>query len=315
MTMKKIFSLLMAAMILTSGGSVLAQSTQRRNTRKPKDQVTVIEGRQKVRQSDYLGYDKFTQFNAKESGSYYSPYNYTGFFGLTRGGDPDWAELKPVMNYLESVPRATATITAVFAVNPDITDKAKRQELIKQGQDEAVGALESFKGWAAKKQMRNKMQYSVAEIDYRYFKGANYYNEQRGDDLIHVGLFLYFGTKKKPVFTTDTTSHTFADIRFFPNDATILESWQTVLDDVAQYLKDNDRKGVLIVGHSDNQGTAAYVEGISRQRAVEVKKALLMRGVDANRIEVEARGDEEPVGDNDTLEGRALNNRVSIKVQ
>ncbi len=57
------------------------------------------------------------------------------------------------------------------------------------------------------------------------------------------------------------------------------------------------------------------MQGISRQRAVEVKKALLLRGIDASRIEVEVKGDADPVGDNSTYEGRIANNRVSINVQ
>ncbi|MBP5757858.1 MAG: OmpA family protein, partial [Bacteroidales bacterium] len=68
-------------------------------------------------------------------------------------------------------------------------------------------------------------------------------------------------------------------------------------------------------GYSDNHGTAAYTLGVSRQRAMEVKKALIMRGIDENRIEVVAKGDEDPVGDNDDKEAFAKNNRVSIKIQ
>ena len=118
-----------------------------------------------------------------------------------------------------------------------------------------------------------------------------------------------------PIFIPDTGSRVFEDIRFFPNDATIVESWLEQLDTLASYLKENERKGVLLTGYSDNQGTEAYCMGLSRQRAVEVKKALLMRGIEANRIEVEAKGDEDPLGDNDTREGRIKNNRVSIKIQ
>ena len=39
-----------------------------------------------------------------------------------------------------------------------------------------------------------------------------------------------------------------------------------------------------------------------------------MRGVDKDRIEVEARGDADPIGDNSTREGRIKNNRVAIKI-
>ena len=163
--------------------------------------------------------------------------------------------------------------------------------------------------------MRNKTQYKVAEVDYRYFKGANYYNEQRGDNIIHVGVLVYLGSKKNNIFSNDTSAHSFPDIKFFPNDATIVESWYSVLDELADYLKNNDRKGVILTGYADNQGTEAYCLGVSRQRAMEVKKALQMRGIDATRIEVVAKGDEDPVGDNSTYDGRVQNNRVTIKVQ
>ena len=87
-----------------------------------------------------------------------------------------------------------------------------------------------------------------------------------------------------------------------------------MLDELAEYLNGNDRKSVLLTGYADNQGTDAYIEGISRQRAMEIKKALLMRGVDAARIEIEVKGDADPIGDNATYEGRIENNRVSIKI-
>ena len=219
------------------------------------------------------------------------------------------------MNYLEKVSRASMTLCAIYAINPEITDHAERTELQQQAREEAKVSLDAFTNWKSKKGLRNKTQYKVAEVDYRYFKGANFYNEQRGDNIIHVGVLIYLGSKKKNIFSADTTKHTFPDIKFFPNDATIVESWNPVLDELADYLKNNDRKGVILSGYADNQGTEAYCLGVSRQRAMEVKKALLMRGIDASRIEVVAKGDADPVGDNSTYEGRILNNRVNISVQ
>jgi len=94
-----------------------------------------------------------------------------------------------------------------------------------------------------------------------------------------------------------------------------VDSWNTMLDELSDYLKENDSKGVLLTGYTDNQGTEEYCMGLSRQRAVEVKKALQMRGIDTNRIDIEAMGDADPIGDNDTYEGRIMNNRVKIKIQ
>ncbi len=326
--MKKI--LLIALSLLLVAGNVEAQSTKAKSKGK-KNESPVIAGKQKVRQSDYLTYDKFTSFSSKKSDLYFTSFDYSKIPEITGDKVPDavrkvagpfipkheaaWGELQPVMNYLEKVSRASMTMCAIYAVNPDIEDIKKHDELAQRGRDEALAALDAFAAWMKKKEWRNKVQYKVAEVDYRYFKGANYYNEQSSDEIIHAGLLLYFGSKKKAIIAADTSSRTFNDIKFFPHDATIVDSWYPMLDELSDYLKDNDRKGVLLSGYTDNQGTDEYCIGLSRQRAVEVKKALQMRGIDATRIEVEAMGTADPIGDNDTYEGRIANNRVSIKIQ
>lgn len=316
--MKKIISLFLAAMLLLGGSDAMAQSKKKGKKGKKDQQSAFVEGRQKVRESDYATFDKFTTFSSKSTTIYYSPFDYTGFLSLAVDDSPKWGEdIKPVMNYLEKTSRATMTLCALYAVNPDITDRTQRQEFLAKAREEAQAALDAFDSWRAKKGMRNKVQYKIAEIDYRYFKGVNYYNERRGDDIIHAGVLLYFGSKKNPIFLPDTAANanaTFPDIKFFPNDATLLESWYSTLDELAEFINGNDRKSVLLTGYADNQGTDAYIEGISRQRATEVKKALLLRGVDASRIEIEVKGDADPIGDNATYEGRIENNRVSIKI-
>lgn len=309
--MKKIALLLMAALMIV--GTASAQTQTKKNSKKNKQPY--IEGRQKVRESDYKTFDKFTTFSTKDVSRYYTPFNYMRMVNLCRYPNPDWDQLKPVMNYIEKVSRAPMLMCAIFAVNPEITDADQRKMLVAQGMQEAKQAFDAFDKWRTEKEWRNKIQYQIAEVDYRYFKGANYLNEQQDDQLIHVGMLLYFGSKKKPIFDADTNSRTFADIKFFPNDATIVDSWYPLIDELADYLKENERKGVLLTGYADNQGTAAYCIGLSRQRATEIKKALQMRGVAEERIEIEAKGDADPIGDNDTMEGRVANNRVSIKIQ
>lgn len=312
--MKKIFSLLLIALVCLAGTDAMAQSKKKKSSKK-KDQIE-IEGRQRIRESRYPTFNKFTSFSSKIDSIYYSPYDYTDFLTLIAGNDHTWSEdIKPVINYLEKVSRATMTLCCLYAVNPEITDPARREQLVMQGRAEAKEAIDNFEAWRNKKKMRNKFQYKIAEIDYRYFKGSNYYSEQRDEDVIHAGVLLYFGSKKKAIITTDTSSRSFPDIKFFPNDATILESWFVTIDEVANYLKENDSKGVLLTGYSDNQGTEAYITGISRQRATEVKKALMQRGINGVRIEIDVKGEDDPIGDNDTYEGRIENNRVSIKIQ
>ncbi len=310
--MKKILLIIMALALV--GGTAVAQKKPSGGKKKASPYIS---GKQKLReqQPDCYDFNRFTPFSTKDLKRYYTPFDYTKIPTLTQKPAPDWGLMQPVMNYLTNSSRATMTVCALYAVNPDIEDIATHDRLAKEAAKEAYNCLQALEAWKVKREMRNKIQYQVAEIDYRYFKGANYYNAQTSDEVIHVGLLLYFGSKKKAMFDVDTNTRTFPDIKFFPNDANIVDSWNTVLDELSDYLKENDRKSVLLTGYSDSHGTDAYCIGVSRQRAMEVKKALVIRGIDENRIEVEAKGDADPVGDNDDKEAYALNNRVSIKIQ
>ena len=73
--------------------------------------------------------------------------------------------------------------------------------------------------------------------------------------------------------------------------------------------------GLSYDGSARNQGTSAYCIGLARQRAVEIKKQLLKRGIAEYKIEIDPKGSADPIGDNETYEGRIANNRVAIKIQ
>lgn len=298
--------------LLVAFGGAMAQGNKGKGKKKDSP---VIEGRQKIRQSDYRSFDRFTQFGTKDTARYYCAFDYSRLGEMATQKKADWGDMQPVINYLQNVSRATMSICFLYAVNPSVLDPATHERLAAQGQKEALEAMAAFERWKQRQQLRNKVQYKVAEIDYRYFKGAYYNDDAAAGEVLHAGVIMYFGSKKKPIISVETDNRVFNDVKFFPNDATVVDSWGTMLDELADYLKENDRKGVLLTGYSDNQGTEAYIMGLSRQRAVEVKKELLKRGIDANRVEVEAKGDADPIGDNATYEGRIQNNRVSIKIQ
>ena len=73
-------------------------------------------------------------------------------------------------------------------------------------------------------------------------------------------------------------------------------------------------RGVLrIEGHTDNVGTAASNNVLSRKRAEAVRAALIERGVPANRLVAEGFGATKPVASNDNDNGRARNRRIEIR--
>lgn len=310
--MKKLSKIL----ILMFAVLICAPVCQAQKNKKDKREVSpIIEGRKKVRQTDYDSIWKFTTFNAKSK--YFCPFDYTTMDSVIEMKHPNWGTFSPVMNYLTTVSRSPMRMVAIFAINPNIDDDAYKKELIDLARNEAIDSYDAFKEYCEDEEMRNKMQFFVAQVDYRYWKGENYFTTvQPEDPIIHIGYVLYFGTKKMDLFPSAATeAKTFKDVKFFPNDATIAPSYETYLDELSNYLKENDRLEVLLCGYSDNTGTEAYNSGLSRQRAVEIKKALIKRGIPEHRIEIEAHGSENPIGDNATYSGRIANNRVSVTIQ
>ena len=71
---------------------------------------------------------------------------------------------------------------------------------------------------------------------------------------------------------------------------------------------------VEVIGHTDNTGSAAYNEDLSRRRAAAVGSILINAGVSGGRIATYGRGEDAPVASNLTAEGRAQNRRVEILI-
>lgn len=71
---------------------------------------------------------------------------------------------------------------------------------------------------------------------------------------------------------------------------------------------------VKIGGYTDNTGDPTTNKSLSEARAKNVMDALVSKGVDASRLDTEGYGDQHPVADNSTEEGRAQNRRIALRV-
>lgn len=105
-----------------------------------------------------------------------------------------------------------------------------------------------------------------------------------------------------------------SNITFAVNSATISQSFDPVLVDVARVLNKYDKTTLLIQGHTDNTGAASYNQQLSLNRANSVRNHLAGGGVDARRITTEGYGQSMPVADNNTEAGRQLNRRVELQI-
>jgi outer membrane protein OmpA-like peptidoglycan-associated protein len=104
------------------------------------------------------------------------------------------------------------------------------------------------------------------------------------------------------------------DIMFATGSAQLNPDATASLHHVADYLKQNPGRKVLIEGFTDSTGTAALNQQLSEERADAVRLALANEGVDESRIQIEGMGPSEPLASNNSAAGRLMNRRVQIMV-
>lgn len=102
-------------------------------------------------------------------------------------------------------------------------------------------------------------------------------------------------------------------ILFDTGSATIKPESAGVLKAIADILKQHADIRVSIIGHTDAVGDREANQVLSEHRALAVKQRLESEyGIAANRLETAGKGASQPVGDNQTAEGRTQNRRVEF---
>jgi outer membrane protein OmpA-like peptidoglycan-associated protein len=110
-------------------------------------------------------------------------------------------------------------------------------------------------------------------------------------------------------------------VEIFLPSAALFESGKSTLnvaqagpymDRVAQLVTTKSDKAIALEGHADNVGSAELNQKLSDERAAEIGKALVARGVPATRIRTAGFASRRPVASNTTEEGRRLNRRVEV---
>ncbi len=104
------------------------------------------------------------------------------------------------------------------------------------------------------------------------------------------------------------------DVTFAVDSTAVSPSFQSALDKVAQSMVQYPNSLIDVYGHTDSTGSASYNLDLSKRRADSVARYLSSRGVSSARIQTQGMGENYPVADNTTPEGRALNRRVEIKI-
>lgn len=105
-----------------------------------------------------------------------------------------------------------------------------------------------------------------------------------------------------------------ADALFDFDKYNIRKDAQAKLDDLVSKLAGVNLEVIVAVGHTDSIGTEAYNLALSKRRSDAIKQYLVSKGIEANRIYTEGKGESQPIADNRTAEGRQKNRRVEIEV-
>ena len=103
-------------------------------------------------------------------------------------------------------------------------------------------------------------------------------------------------------------------VTFDVGSATLQPAFRATLDKVAQSMIDYPQSLIDVYGHTDSTGSDAFNQRLSEQRATTVMNYLISRGVPASRLRSQGFGETMPVASNDTVDGRAKNRRVEIKI-
>ena len=102
------------------------------------------------------------------------------------------------------------------------------------------------------------------------------------------------------------------NIYFATGKTRILDSSEPALNELYRFLTARPNQRIRIVGHTDNIGSDRSNQLLSEGRCKEVKQEMVERGILPSRIEIEGRGERDPILPNTSEENRQLNRRVEI---
>ncbi len=89
---------------------------------------------------------------------------------------------------------------------------------------------------------------------------------------------------------------------------------QSNLAKLAESLKKYPDTDLMIVGHTDAQGSDSYNQGLSERRAAAARAYLVSQGIASTRVKIAGRGESEPIAGNDDETGRTQNRRVEVAI-
>ncbi|MCF8026310.1 MAG: OmpA family protein [Desulfobacteraceae bacterium] len=104
------------------------------------------------------------------------------------------------------------------------------------------------------------------------------------------------------------------NILFDFDKATIRPAEKSKLDELARVFSKYPENIVIVEGHTDSKGSAAYNQKLSELRASRVAEYIRSKDFDISRLTARGYGESQPIATNETAEGREQNRRVDLQI-
>jgi outer membrane protein OmpA-like peptidoglycan-associated protein/tetratricopeptide (TPR) repeat protein len=181
----------------------------------------------------------------------------------------------------------------------ELTDVNSRQLISKLQTDEDGNYLVTLP-------IGKEYAFNVTRKGYLFYSENYNISEGSTDSTFEADIAL------QPV---EANAHIILKNVFFDTKKTELKPGSvTELDNVVKLMNENPNIKILISGYTDNVGKPADNLALSKGRAVAVVNYLLNKGVKNERLSFKGNGETNPVADNKTEQGRALNRRTELSI-
>ena len=262
---------------------VTAQDVNARPNRKPKISKATDTKRSRVSK-------------ALPEGQYWASAAKTGFFTsdtifFRHKGDEDSVKL-----YLYPETRLTFTVTDSFTRRPVVANIIVRNHAGRKVMQTTSDSLHS----TIAALLDDRIPFYTVDataVDYFPFHDTIY------------NPTIFSGVVMNP---KEIKSFVLHNIYFATGKTRILSSSEPALNELFRFLSIRPTQRIRIVGHTDNIGSDRSNQVLSEGRCKEVRKAMIERGIRPERIEIEGRGERDPIVPNTSEDNRQMNRRVEI---
>lgn len=229
---------------------------------------------------------------------------------LDYSGEPNNL-LSGLADYLIAHPNRELVVTGIYAGNEDYSGESINLGIARA---ESVRGILTGLFSVPDEQIISKSDFS---------EGTAFYQ----DTLCHGAEFTFTGEPNAAgIGTVDEAPSAEAICSELEQDGLVLyfdfssaednfaERDRNYLNALVSCLGTLENAKIEVEGHTDNVGGSGNNQTLSRARARKIRSYLVANGISKSRISIEGYGEDSPVADNDSEEGRAKNRRVEIKL-